>query len=124
MRTNTNLKNFETEINQRMHEVEQVQPKNMNELINKTLVIKDPHYGKNCVYFSYQEKIYREIEQEQQFLNILNLEPSILHKDDKLFSAQQEYHKKKMLIVRKAKKEGQDMKEKETDSIRSLRISF
>ena len=121
MRTNTNLKNFETEIKEKMQEPEQVQQRNMNELINKTLVIKDPHYGKNCVYFSYQEKIFKEIEQEQQFINILNLEASILHKEDKLFSAQQEYHKKKMLIVRKAKKEGQEMKERENDSIRSLR---
>ncbi len=121
MKTNTNLKNFESEINQKMHEVEQVQPKNMNEMINKTLLIKDPHYGKNCVYFNHHDKCYREIEQEQQFLKIINMESSILHKDDKLFSAQQEYHKKKMLIIRRAKKEGQDMKEKETDSIRSLR---
>ena len=63
--------------------------------------------------FSYQEKIFKEIEQEQQFLDILNVEPSILHKDDKLFSMQQDYHKKKAMIMKKAKKEGAEMKEKE-----------
>ena len=121
-KTNTNLKNLETELNQKIQaEVEKIEHKNMNELINKSLVSKDPHYGRNSVYFYYHEGVYKEIEQEQQFLNILNIEPSIMHKDDKLFSAQQEYHKKKMLVVRKAKKEGMEMKEKETDSIRSLR---
>jgi len=108
-------------INEKIFEPEPVQQKNMNDLINKTLAIKDPHFGRNCVYFSFLEKTFKEIEVEQQFINILNLESSILHKDDKFCGAQQEYHKKKMLIMRKAKKEGQEMKEKEIDSIRSLR---
>ena len=122
LRTNTNLKNLDLELNDRIKaEVEKVEVKNMSDLISKTLLIKDPHYGKNSVYYNYHDGIYREIEQDQQFLTILNLEPSILHKDDKLFSSQQEYHKKKILISRKAKKEGTEMKEKESDSIRSLR---
>jgi dynein intermediate chain 1 len=120
-RTNMNLNNYDNEIQEKLREPEPVQQRNMNELINKSLVIKDPHYGKNCVYFSYQEKIFKEIEQEQQFLEILNVETSILQKDDKQFLLQLDYHKRKATIIKKAKKEGAEMKEKESDSIRSLR---
>jgi dynein intermediate chain 1 len=121
MRTNSQLKQIETD-NGNMNSIYlKDEPKNMNEMITKNLTSKDPQFGKNFCYFSYHDMQWKIEERDDQYLSILNLESSLLHKDDKLCNIQTEYHRKKLVSKRKAKKIGEDFKEKETDSIRSMR---
>jgi dynein intermediate chain 1, axonemal len=124
MRTNSQLKQIETDNNlvSVYNKEEYVYvPKNMNEMITKNLTSKDPQFGKNFAYFSYHDMQWKVEERDDQYLNVLNVESSILHKDDKMCNVQAEYHRKKLVAKRKAKKIGEEFKEKENDSIRSMR---
>lgn len=122
IKTNTKINNVETEQNTVQHHVmDRQEPKNMNEIITKTLTQRDPQFGKNLVYFYYPEKQYKVLEQDEHYIDILNLESSIVHKDDKIYNYQQDYHRKKLNLKKMAIKDGSQFKEGTTDSVRSLR---
>ena len=104
-----------------IHEQKIVEPKNLNEVITKTLSMRDPQFGKNQVYFSYPEKQYRILEKEENFINILSLESAYINKDDKKLQQQEYYHKKNNNEKKKAKKEAEEFKEKESESIKAMR---
>lgn len=121
IRTNTQIRNIETETNLVSTHVNKDEPKNMSEVITKYLNVKDPQFGKNMTYFSYHDMQWKMDDREADNFTVLNLEPSILHKDDKTCNIQNEYHRKKLLAKRKAKQVGEEFKEKDQDSIRSMR---
>ncbi len=104
-----------------IHEQKNVEPRNLNEVITKTLSMRDPQYGKNQVFFSYPERQYRVIEREENFINILNLESAFINKDDKRLEKQDYYHKRKNGEKKKAKKEAEEFKEKDSESIKAMR---
>ena len=120
IKTNPALKSVETELNKDNNNQKEI-PKNMNEIITKTLTSIDPCQGKNTVYYCYPELQWKKIYHDEHFISIFYQEPSIIHKDDRNFNSQSEYHRKKNLSKRKAKKTGEEFREKESDSIRSIR---
>lgn len=93
----------------------------MNQMIVKSLNSKNPQMGKNTTFFSYQDLRYVTQEEDEHLLNILDMESSILHKNDRNFIVQEEYHRNKSILKRKIKKAGEEYKENEKDSIRSMR---
>ncbi len=119
LRTSTQLKNLDTDTTYLIPQPKE--DKNMNEVITKSLTSKDPQFGRNFSYFSYVDMQWKLEEFDDQYINILNLESSILNKEDKLCELQNDYHRKKFQTKKKAKKAGEEFKEKESDSIQSMR---
>jgi dynein intermediate chain 1 len=99
-------------------------PKNMKEIITKSLTMKNPQEGKNRVYFSYQDMEWKVDEKDDHFLNILQIEGSIFHNTDKELNTQVEYHRKKDLAKKKATGLGKNLQENDLDSIKSMRNQF
>ena len=77
--------------------------------------------GKNRVYYNYNELGFRQIENEENFITVLDLESSIVHKDDKKYNELVEYHKKKTKTKKNFTKECKDFCENETEAVRSMR---
>ena len=70
-------------------DVEKQQPKkeeqyNMNALVVKNLGYEDPTKGKTNVYYSYIENKYKQVENAENYLDILDIDESLLHKEDTL----------------------------------------
>jgi dynein intermediate chain 1 len=121
IRTNTNLRNLDTDT----ASVPVVQPEvvrlNPNQEIIKSLNSKDPKWGKNSVHFSYNDMRYVTVEHDEHFITVLDLEPSVLHEKEKLKNLQDEYYAKKKKFKGNVKKIGDDIKENEKDSYKSIR---
>ena len=80
-------------------EVEKKEPKqeqfNLNSIIIKNLSYENPSKGKSNVYYSYIENQYKQIEDTENYLEILDINESILHKEDTKAVTQEEYHARK-----------------------------
>lgn len=124
IKSNTKIMNLETE-NQKetnlLNSPDRFESKNMNEIITKSVTSKDPQYGRNLIYFNYSEMQYKVIEQDEHHLEILNLESSIIHNTDKIYNSQLDYHKRKINLKKKVKKEDSEFNEVKWDSIKSMR---
>ena len=55
---------------------------NMNAIIIKNLSNENPSKGKTNVYYSYIENQYKQVEDNENYLDILDIDESILHKED------------------------------------------
>jgi dynein intermediate chain 1 len=86
------------------HDTKPREEKNPNELIQKTLVKKDPQFGKNLVYFDYVKKKWVDAELEEHYINIFSNESNVLHAQDKALVLMNEYHKKKIYQQNQKKK--------------------
>ena len=115
-RTNTSLGKVE---------VEKQQPKqeqyNMNAIIIKNLSSENPSKGKINVYYSYIENQYKQVEDSENYLDILDIDESILHKEDTQAVSQEEYHTRKKKLKTQVRKDGEGIGELEVDSLRSMR---
>jgi len=69
--------------------------KNMNEIITKNLCHKDPQGGKNTVYFNYLEGVWKELDSDDNFIQIFKQRTNYFYRDDKAAEIQLEYHKEK-----------------------------
>ena len=115
-RTNTSLGKVEVE--------KQQQPKqeqyNMNAIIIKNLSSENPSKGKINVYYSYIENQYKQVEDNENYLDILDMDESILHKEDTQAVSQEEYHTRKKKLKTQVRKEGEGIGELEVDSLKSM----
>ena len=82
-----------------IHEQKMVEPKNLNEVITKTLSMRDPQFGKNQLYFSYPDKQYRVLEKEENFISILSLESAFINKDDKKLQQKEYYQRRSRNLI-------------------------
>ena len=116
-RTNTSL----NRIDQDLHTTKKEEPINKNAIIIKNLSSMDPSLGKNSVQYSYIDNKFKTVENQDNYLDILDLDESIIHKEDTQAAAQDEYHSKKKKLISKIKKSGEDINEAEIDSYKSMR---
>ncbi len=120
IRTNSTLKNVETDNGQVSNQP--VIEKESNEIVSKTLSIKDPQFGKNIVSYSYEEKTWVVKDREPENLVFLNLENSILNREDKaLTTYQTNYHAKRIGAKKKATAARTEYGAAENDAIKSMR---
>lgn len=94
---------------------------NMNAIIIKNLTHENPSIGKSNVYYSYIDNMYKTVEDNENYLEILDIDESILHKDDSQAVAQEEYHTRKKKLKSQVRKQGEEIGELEVDSLRSMR---
>lgn len=94
---------------------------NLKDRVTKTLSLKDPFFGKNRVFYSYSELTYKQMEVEENFITVLDLESSIVHKDDKKFNELVEYHKKKTKSKKQFTKECKEFCDNESEAVKSMR---
>jgi len=94
---------------------------NVKDKVTKTLSLKDPCFGKNRVYYNYYELGYKVLEEDENFISVLDLESSIVHKDDKKYNELIEYHKKKNKIKKNFTKECREFSENESEAVKSMR---
>jgi len=94
---------------------------NLKDKVTKTLSLKDPSYGKNRVHYSYYEAGYKLLEEEENYITVLDLESSILQKDDKKYNELIEYHKKKNKTKKIFTKDCKEFMDNESEAIRSMR---
>ena len=106
-RTNTSL----NRIDQDLHTTKKEEPINKNAIIIKNLSSMDPSLGKNSVQYSYIDNKFKTVENQDNYLDILDLDESIIHKEDTQAAAQDEYHSKKKKLISKIKKSGEDINE-------------
>ena len=116
-RTNTSLNRIEQDHNTTKKE----EPINKNAIIIKNLSSMDPSVGKNSVTYSYMENKFKTDDSEETYLDILDIDESIIHKEDTQAATQDEYHNKKKKLISKVKKDGEDINEVEADSYKSMR---
>ena len=107
-------------------DVEKQQPKkeeqyNMNALVVKNLGYEDPTKGKTNVYYSYIENKYKQVENAENYLDILDIDESLLHKEDTQAASQEEYHTRKKKLKNQVRKDGEGIGELEVDSLKSMR---
>jgi dynein intermediate chain 1 len=95
--------------------------KNLNEIITKNLSHKDPQGGKNTVYFNHLEGVWKELDSEDNFIQIFKQRTNYFYRDDKAAEMQLEYHKEKLERKNAAKNAGKEFEEKEEDSVKSIR---
>ena len=115
-RTNTSLAKVEVEKQQPRQE-----QYNMNALVVKNLGYDDPSKGKTQVYYSYIDNQYKQLEDKENYLEILDIDESLLHKEDSQAVSQEEYHTRKKKLKTQVKKEGEGIGELEVDSLKSMR---
>ena len=115
-RTSTSLNKVEVEKNQPKQE-----QFNLNAIIIKNLSNENPSKGKTNVYYSYIENQYKQVEDTENYLEILDINESILHKEDTQAVTQEEYHARKKKLKAQIRKEGEDIGELEIDSFKSMR---
>jgi len=94
---------------------------NVKDKVTKTLTLKDPFFGKNRVYYNYYELGYKMLEEEENFITVLDLDSSIVHKDDKKYNELLEYHKKRNKIKKNFTKETREFMDNESEAIKSMR---
>jgi dynein intermediate chain 1 len=122
IKTNPQMKSVDTDSNVGASLIQQAQEKESNELVNKTLTIKDPQHGKNIVFFSYEEKMWKVDDKDPENLFIMSLENSVLQKEDKaLTTYQANYHTKRILAKKKAASLRSEYGGDELNAIRSMR---
>ena len=121
LRTTTKLLNVETESHNTATVHENKEQKNLNDTITKKLSYINPQYGEKIVYFNYTSKEWQPIATDDLLIKVFSLNTSYNHKDDKACEYQADYHKTKQNLKVKAKEIGSKFKEKEADSIKSLR---
>ena len=85
-RTNTSLGKVEVE-----KQAPKQEQYNMNAIIIKNLSNENPSKGKTQVYYSYIENQYKQVEDTDNYLEILDIDESILHKEDTQAASQEEY---------------------------------
>ena len=115
-RTTTSLGKVEVEKQQKREE-----QYNMKAIIIKNLGYEDPSKGKNNVYYSFIENKYKQVEDAENYLDILDIDESILHKEDTQAVSQEEYHTRKKKLKTQVRKDGEGIGELEVDSLRSMR---
>ena len=116
-RTSSSLNKVDTGV-QRTKNEEKV---NMNAIIIKNLGYTNPQIGKTGIYFNYTDSSYKNIDNEETYLEILDINASVLHKDDNQSVSQSEYHQKKKKLKSDQRKKGEEINELEIDSYRSMR---
>ena len=116
-RTNTSLGKVDPDTKP----MKQEQQFNMNAIIIKNLSHDNPSKGRNNVYYSYIENEYKQVENNENYLDILDIDESILHKEDNQAVAQEEYHTRKKKLKAQIKKAGEEIGELEVDSLKSMR---
>ncbi len=95
---------------------------NLKDKVTKTLALKDPSYGKNRVFYNYYELGYKSIEEEENYITVLDLESSIMDKEDKKkYNEFIEYHKKKNKTKKNFTKDCKEFIDNEQDAIKSMR---
>ena len=68
---------------------------NMNESIIKNLGYTNPQIGKNCVFYSYTDSAYKNIDNSETYLEILDIGESLLNIEENQSVTLSEYHQKK-----------------------------
>ena len=116
-RTNTSLNKVETDV-KRTKQEEKI---NMNAIIIKNLSYTNPSIGKKGVYYSYTENKFKNVEDEETYLEILDIKEALLNKEDNQSVTQEEYHAKKKKLKAQVRKDGEGINELEIDSYRSMR---
>ena len=117
-RTNTSLKQVNTD---KATTTKKEVVINMNAIIIKNLTYANPSQGRNNVYYSHIDNKFKNVEDENAYLDILDMDESILNKEDSQAVVQEEYHSKKKKLKAKVKKDGEGINELEYDSIKSMR---
>ena len=115
-RTNTSLGKVEVE-----KQAPKQEQYNMNAIIIKNLSNENPSKGKTQVYYSYIENQYKQVEDTDNYLEILDIDESILHKEDTQAASQEEYHTRKKKLKTQVRKDGEGIGELEVDSLKSMR---
>lgn len=77
---------------------------NLNAIIIKNLTHENPSKGHSNVYYSYIENEYKQVEDNENYLDILDIDESLLHKEDNQAVSQEEYHTRKKEIKKSSKK--------------------
>ena len=116
-RTSSSLNKMDTNVQRTKNE----EKFNMQALIIKTLGYTNPKIGKNGVYYSYTDNKFKTIDNEETYLDILDIEESLLNKEDNQAVSQEEYHQKKKKLKSDQRKKGEEINELEIDSYRSMR---
>ena len=116
-RTNTSLGKVDADTKP----IKQEQQFNMNAIIIKNLSHENPSKGRTNVYYSYIENEYKQVEDNENYLEILDIDESILHKEDNQAVAQEEYHTRKKKLKTQVRKAGEEIGELEVDSLKSMR---
>ena len=116
-RTNTSLGKVDADTKP----IKQEQQFNMNAIIIKNLSHENPSKGRTNVYYSYIENEYKQVEDNENYLEILDIDESILHKEDNQAVAQEEYHTRKKKLKTQVRKAGEEIGEMEIDSLKSMR---
>ena len=116
-RTNTSLNKIE----QDLHTTKKEEPINKNAIIIKNLSSMEPSLGKTSVQYSYIDNKFKTIEIQESYIDILDIDESIINKEDNQAATQEEYHSKKKKFINKIKKAGEDINENEMDSYKSMR---
>ena len=116
-RTSSSLNKVDTGVQRTKNE----EKMNMNAIIIKNLGYTNPQIGKTGVYYNYTDSSYKNIDNEETYLEILDINASVLHKDDNQSVSQSEYHQKKKKLKSDQRKKGEEINELEIDSYRSMR---
>ena len=102
--TRTSISLGKVEVEKKEQKQEQY---NMKAIIIKNLSSENPSKGKTNVYYSYIENQYKQVEDSENYLDILDIDESILHKEDSQAVSQEEYHTRKKKLKTQVRKDGE-----------------
>ena len=97
------------------------EPINIKDKVTKTLSLKDPFFGKNRVYYNYYELGYKVLEEEENFITVLDIDSSVVNKDEKKYNELIEYHKKKNKVKKNFTKDLKEFNDNESEAVKSMR---
>lgn len=120
-RTSTKILSLKQEDLDKLDVGDRIESKNMNDIITKTLSSRDPHLGKNSVFFHHLEGVWKSIDTDDNLIKVFSQNTNLYHKEDKACEFQNKYHSIKQQIKQNAKNQGEEFQQTDNDCIKSLR---